>query len=138
MIVLDENIFGQIVIDRLGVWYKGKLTSVNKLRADTVVKDDAIPTILRTVKQPTFLTTNISDFWRKMPAHGAYCMICFDLSNEQIIEIPRLLRGVLRFKQFETKASRMGKILCVRHNHIDYYEVGSNQIFTLLWPLIIK
>jgi hypothetical protein len=134
MIVLDENIFGQIVVDRLNAWYKGKVISINELRIDTVIKDEAVPTILRTVKQPTFLTTNVSDYWRKMPAHAAYCMICFELTNEQIIEIPRLFRGVLGFKEFKTKSVRMGKILRVRHNHIDYYEVGSNQTFTLNWP----
>jgi hypothetical protein len=71
-----------------------------------------------------------------MPAHAAYCMICFELTNEQIIEIPRLLRGVLRFKEFKTKAARMGKILRVRHNHIDFYGASSNQISTLNWPAI--
>jgi hypothetical protein len=136
MIVLDENILGEIVIDGLKAWYKGKVVSINKLRADTVVKDDAVPTILRTVKQPTFLTTNVSDYWRKMPAHSAYCMICFDLPNERIPEIPRLLRRVLRFPEFKTKAARMGKILQVRHLHIDYYAVGSKQIFTLNWPAL--
>jgi hypothetical protein len=71
-----------------------------------------------------------------MPSHKAYCIISFELPNERIVEIPRLLRGVLRFKDFKTKAARMDKILRVRHNHIDYYEVGSNQIFTLLWPAL--
>jgi len=61
MIVLDENIFGRVVINGLEAWYKGKVTSINNLRIDTVVKDEAVPTILRTVKQPTFLTTNVSD-----------------------------------------------------------------------------
>lgn len=136
MIVLDENIFGRIVVAKLKAWYKGKVTSINKLRADTVVKDEAVPTILQTIRQPTFLTTNVSDYWRKMPAHAAYCMICFELTNEQIIEIPRLLRIVLRFKEFKTKAARMGKILRVRHKHIDYYEIGFNQISTLNWPAI--
>jgi hypothetical protein len=92
MIVFDENIFDQVVIDDLNRWYKGKVSSIKELRLRTLVKDDAVPTLLRTVKQPTFLTTNISDFWRKMPTHAAYCMICFDLPNERIPEIPRLLR----------------------------------------------
>ncbi len=136
MIVLDENIFGRIVVHRLETWYKGKITSLNKLRADTVIKDEAVPAILRTVKHPTFLTTNISDYWRKMPAHQAYCMICFELTNPQIIEIPRLLRIVLRFKEFKTKSARMGKVMRVRRHHIDFYESGSNQISTLNWPAL--
>jgi hypothetical protein len=136
MIVFDENIFDQDVIDDLNRWYKGKVVSIKDLRLRTLIKDEAVPTILRTVKQPTFLTTNVSDYWRKMPAHATYCMICFELANEQIIEIPRLLRVVLRFREFKTKAARMGKILLVRHNRIDYYEVGSNQISSLNWPAL--
>lgn len=136
MIVFDENIFDYDVIDDLNRWYKGKVISIKRLRLRILFKDDSIPTLLRTVKQPTFLTTNVSDFWRKMPAHSTYCMICFDLPNERIPEIPRLLRGVLRFPEFKTKAARMGKIPQIRHNHIDYYAVGSKQIFTLNWPAI--
>jgi len=136
MIVFDENIFDQDVIDDLNRWHKGKVVSIKDLRLRTLIKDEAVPAILRTVKQPTFLTTNVSDYWRKMPAHAAYCMICFELTNEQIIDIPRLLRGVLRFKEFKTNAARMGKILRVRHNHIDYYEASFNQISTLNWPAI--
>lgn len=136
MIVLDENIFGRIIIAGLKTWYKGKVVSINSLRLDTVVKDDAAPTLLRTLKYPTFLTTNVDDYWRKMPAHRDYCMICFELTTEQNIELPRLLRGVLGFKQFKTNAARMGKILRVRHHHIDYYEMGSNQVFTLNWPAL--
>ncbi|NUO78839.1 hypothetical protein HUU05_02085 [candidate division KSB1 bacterium] len=134
MIVLDENIFGRIVVKGLTTWYKGQLTSINELRVNTVVKDDAVPVILRTVKQPTFITTNVSDYWRKMPAHKAYCMICFELTNEQVVEIPRLLRAVLGFKEFKTKSVRMGKIVRVRRHRIDYYEIGSNQTSTLNWP----
>lgn len=136
MIVLDECISAKIVFNKLEAWYKGKVISVNALRIATLVKDDSIPTLLRTAKHPTFLTTNISDFWRKMPAHLSYCMICFDLPNERIDEIPRLLRGVLRFVEFKTTAARMGKIILLRHNHIDYYGVGSKQVFTLNWPAL--
>ena len=63
-------------------------------------------------------------------------MIGFELTNERNIEIPRLLRGVLGFKEFKTRAARMGKILRVRHNHSDYYKIGSNQVFTLTWPAL--
>ncbi len=136
MIVLDENIFAKIICHKLEAWYKGKVVSIKHLRIRTNVKDDSVPALLRTVKHPTFLTTNVSDFWRKMPAHPAYCMICFVLPNERIAEIPHLLRGVLRFAEFKTKAARMGKILRVRHNHIDYYTVGSKQLFTLNWPAL--
>ncbi len=134
MIVLDENILGEVVVKGLQTWYKGKVASINEFRSDTVVKDDAVPTLLRTVKQPTFLTTNVSDYWGKMPAHPAYCIICFNLPNERILEIPRLLRMVLRFAEFKTKAARMGRIIQIKHHRIEYYSVDSKSTFMLNWP----
>lgn len=63
-------------------------------------------------------------------------MICFDLPNERIREIPGKLRRLLLLEEFKTKAARMGKVLRVRHHHIDYYEARSDRIFTLLWPAV--
>jgi hypothetical protein len=136
MIVFDENIFDQVVIDDLNRWRKGKVATIKDLRLRTLIKDDAVPTLLRTVKQPTFLTTNVTDFWGKMPAHPAYCIICFDLPNERIAEIPRLLRVVLRFAEFKTKAARMGKVIQVKHHRIEYYSANSLQISTLNWTAL--
>jgi hypothetical protein len=136
MIVLDENIFDYDFLPEYKSWYKGKITTIRDLRVGTLIKDDAIPTILRSVKQPTFVTTNVFDFWRRLPAHNAYCIICFELPNERIREISGALRKILLLKEFNTKAARMGKMLRVRHNHIDYCEAGSNKIFTLLWSTL--
>jgi hypothetical protein len=133
MIVLDENIFDHDFLPEYKSWYKGKITTIRALRADTIVKDDAIPTILRTVKQPTFVTTNVFDFWHKLPAHNAYCIVCFDLPNKRINEIPSKLRGVLSLKEFKTKSSRMGKILRIRRLYIDYYQASDQSVYTLPW-----
>jgi hypothetical protein len=35
--------------------------------AYSVIKDDAIPELLLSVKRPTFVTINYKDFWRKPP-----------------------------------------------------------------------
>ncbi len=136
MIVFDENIFDQVIIDDLNRWHKGKICSIKDLRLRTLIKDDAVPLLLQTVKHATFLTTNVSDFWGKMPAHPAYCIICFGLPNERIVEIPRLLRLVLRFAEFKTKAARMGKVILVKHYRINYYRAGAKQIFTLDWTAL--
>jgi len=134
MIVLDENITGEIIAPVIKSWYRGQVVTINSLRSSTVIKDDAIPTILRTTKKPTFITNNVSDFWRKLPAHKDYCIICFVLPNERIPEIPHLLRQILAMKEFKTKASRMGKVLQVKHERIDYYLAGENRVYSLPFP----
>jgi len=62
VIVLDENILDEDIIEALEAWYKGKVISIKILRIGTLIKDDAIPSILRTVKHPTFITNSVSDF----------------------------------------------------------------------------
>jgi hypothetical protein len=61
MIVLDENIARQSVLAGLQ-WYEGKVVSIKTLRPNTVIKDEAIPSLLSKQKQPTFVTTDVSGF----------------------------------------------------------------------------
>ena len=44
-------------------WYRGTVTDITQLRPYTVMLDEAIPMLLRTVSRPTFVTINIADFW---------------------------------------------------------------------------
>ena len=48
-----------------------------------------------------------------------------DISAEAIKEAVQLAKNAL-----------LGKIIQVRHNHIDYYVVGSKQVFILNWPAL--
>ena len=96
MIVLDENLDEQRVRVALAARYQGKTISVRELRPGTVIKDDAVPTLLREENSPTFITTNVIDFWRKVAAHHRYCIVCLPLPNERQDEIPDLtLRKVI-------------------------------------------
>jgi len=81
---------------------------IHELRLDTVVKDDAIPTLLRAQRQPTFVTINDDDFWRKVEADSRFCVVCFDFSDSEPKKIPPILKQLLRHPQFKTKAQRMG------------------------------
>jgi hypothetical protein len=62
MIVLDENITRQSVLAGLQ-WCEGKVVSIKTLRPNTVIKDEAIPSLLSKQKQPTFVTTDVSGFF---------------------------------------------------------------------------
>jgi hypothetical protein len=56
MIVLDEQLMGDPVPDEISHWYPGRVTTIVQLRPGTTILDDAIPALLRTVRQPTFVT----------------------------------------------------------------------------------
>jgi hypothetical protein len=68
MIVLDEELQGLGLETAIAHWYRGAVLIVKQLRPDTVIKDEAIPELLRQVKQPTFVTINHTDFWRRLSA----------------------------------------------------------------------
>lgn len=68
MIVLDEQLLGYGLQANLSRWYRGTVTDITQLRPGTVIEDDAIPLLLRAVRQPTFVTINVEDFWCRLPA----------------------------------------------------------------------
>ena len=56
---------------------------MRELRPGSVIKDEAVPTILCQHRNATFVTTNVSDFWRRAPAHARYCIVCVPTSQGQ-------------------------------------------------------
>ena len=113
MIVVDEQIHGRRIRNAIAAWYPGQVVSIKNLRPNTLIKDDAIPLLLRQARQPTFVTINADDFWRRMPAHHSYCIVAFPFPKERRHEVPDLLRLLLRHPELRTKAQRVGKILQV-------------------------
>lgn len=132
MIVLDEHLHDPAVMTAISKWFPGQVIPVVSLRPGSLVKDDVIPTLLRRVVQPTFVTINVTDFWKKFRPHNGFCIITVALNQDQIKEIPKLLRRLFRLPDFKTKASRMGKVIHVTQNHIEYYE-SDRRIHSLLW-----
>jgi hypothetical protein len=86
MIILDENVYQQRIQASVASWYGGQVRSITTLRPNTLIKDDAIPSLLLLVRQPTFVTTNVDDFWRRMSAHSRFSMVCMALPNEHLHE----------------------------------------------------
>jgi len=81
MIVLDEHLTKQSLKMAIARWYQGQVRFIKPLRFGTLIKDDVIPTLLRQLKQPTFVTINWSDFWKKQPADR--CYYCLRISANE-------------------------------------------------------
>src|SRR5262245_1285762 len=107
MIVLDEQLLGRSLEREIAQWYRGTVQFIIDLRPHTTVKDEAIPALLRQRSQPTFVTINDRDFWRKVAPDRRYCIVCFALSDARARAISPALRAVLRRPEFRTKAQRM-------------------------------
>lgn len=111
MIVLDENIHSRQNLASIAEWYRGQVVSVTQLRPGSVIRDDAIPALLQRLNQPTFVTTNVDDFWQIVQPHSAYCIVCLSLPRERNGEVPTVLRQLFALSEFRTKALRMGKVV---------------------------
>jgi hypothetical protein len=138
MILLDENVHQQSLVASIATWYRGQVRSLTTLRPNTLIKDEAIPIVLRQVRQLTFVTTttNVAGFWRRVPAHSRYSIVCIALPNERLHELPSLLRQLLRLPEFNTKAKRIGKVIRVSPSQLQYYEwQGDHIAHVRTWPV---
>ncbi len=121
MIVLDEQLLDTRIIEDFGRWYKGAVITVLDLRPKTQINDDAIPSLLRKVKQPTFITINYTDFWKKIATSNDYGVVCLKLSSERSLEASDLVRGLFKMKEFSIKKARMGKVISWSDGKVSYY-----------------
>lgn len=128
MIVLDEQLLGRDLDGKISKWYRGPVHFITDLRPNTVIKDNAVPRLLRQQNQPTFVTINTRDFWRKVLISSRYCVICFTLSDSRAGEIPHILRGLFRHPEFNTKSKRMGKIIRVTSRAVSYYSYDTRDV----------
>jgi hypothetical protein len=122
------------VDDTIRKWYRGAVCFVTALRPGSVIKDDAIPALLQTVSQPTFVTLNWSHFWQRTPPHDGFCIVCFTLPTERIGELSSRLRGLFRLDSFRTKAARMGKVARVSDEHVAYLQVRDPRTYVQPLP----
>lgn len=128
MLVLDEQLLGRNLEVELRRWYRGPVIFITELRPATVIKDEAIPTLLRQQRLPTFVTINATDFWCKVAIDPHFCVICFPLPDSQAGAISSQLHRVLRHHLFRTKALRMGKVLRVTQDAVSYYTYRNRHI----------
>lgn len=122
MIVLDEQICREKLREEIGRWHKGKVECILEARPKTVIKDDVIPALLRRFKDPTFVTINYTDFWKRVPSKLPYCIICLRLPTERWREVAGILRLILRQKEFNTKKKRIGKVVSWSDGQVSYYQ----------------
>jgi len=128
MIVLDEQLLGRSLESAIAAWYRGTVVFITDLRPGTVIKDDAIPQLLRQQPQPTFVTINERDFWRKVEIDNRFCVVCFTLPDSRAGEIAPRLRALLSREAFSTKARRMGTVMRVTDWSINLYTASDRHI----------
>ena len=96
MIVLDEQLLGRNLEREMYAWYPDAVCFITELRPQTVIKDDAIPSILRGQPQATFVTINATDFWEIVEISADFCVICLAIPDSQVNRVPTMIRCSLQ------------------------------------------
>lgn len=131
MIVLDEQLLGRNLEREIGAWYPGAVRFITDLRPNSVIKDDAIPSILREQSQATFVTINTTDFWEIVEISADFCVICLAIPDSQVNLVPTMVRDLLSHPRFATKALRMGCVIRASANTLAFYSSSQRSVETL-------
>ena len=134
MIVLDEQLLSYGIQVSIARWSRGTVTDITQLRPHAVILDEAIPMLLRAASRPTFVTINIADFWRRLAPNPRFCIMCCAVPHTRAQEVPDLLRRVLALEPFRTRSHRLGKIVRVSPQHVQYYTTDTRAIHLIAWP----
>ncbi|NUO81126.1 hypothetical protein HUU05_13695 [candidate division KSB1 bacterium] len=131
--IIDEQLPFDRVVFPIRKWASVK--RIDELRPDEVIKDDRIGSLLQRIKHTAFVTID-SGFWNSRYCHPQYCILYFALRDDQHAEIPTLLRKCCQVDLLKTKRARMGKIVKIGRNKIEYLERGF--ISPKVLPVIFK
>jgi hypothetical protein len=75
------------------------------------MKDDEIIPFLLTLPHPTFFTLDW-DYFKRSLCHARYCLVFLDVKRD---ESAIFIRRLLRHKEFDTQAKRMGAVIRVSY-----------------------
>jgi hypothetical protein len=91
-------------------------------------RDQIIP-LLHALRRPTFFTRD-HGFYHPRLRHSGYCLVYLDVLADEAAEY---IRRLLRHPAFRTQASRMGKVVRVRHGRLSYWQIGKRREDHLDW-----
>lgn len=90
--------------------------------------------ILRRQKQPTFITLD-ADFYHKRNCDRRYCLIYFILPPLEQNRLSELLRQLFHLPEFKTKAARMGKVVRISDEKIEFWRAGDEKRHAVRWAV---
>ncbi len=131
LFVLDDHLSPEVVRDPLLRWSTARF--LRDVRPSEVIKDERVPSILRMLRTPTFVTID-EGFRNQARRDHRYCILYFALREDEQRDIPALLRRLLRLPEFHTRAARMGKVARVSRDRVIWWQLGDERPFTVHWP----
>jgi len=93
------------------------------------MKDDEIIPFLLTLRRPTFLTLDW-DYFKRNLCHARYCLVFLDVKRD---ESAIFIRRLLRHKEFDTQAKRMGTVIRVSYSGLRVWRLHAQKEAYFAW-----
>jgi hypothetical protein len=127
MNVLDENI-SRIQRQLLQDW-RIPIRHIGYEIGRKGMKDDEIIRFLFTLRHPTFFTLDRGYFHRDL-CHARYCLVFLDIKRD---ESAVFIRRLLRHKEFDTQAKRMGAVIRVSYAGLFVWRLHAEKEVYYAW-----
>ena len=127
MNILDEN-----VPDSQRVLLRNRRIALRQIGLDLGRKgmtDEEIIPLLHSLDRPTFFTLD-GDFYECRLCHDGYCLVHLDVEEERAADY---VRRLLRHRELNTKAKRMGCIIRVLPTGLALWRIHQEQESHLSW-----
>ena len=93
------------------------------------MKDQEILTLLHRLRRPTFFTCD-EHFYVRHLCHARYCLVHLAVAKD---EVAPFVRRLLRHREFDTIAKRMGTVVRVSHVDLTVWRLHAEQAIHVAW-----
>jgi hypothetical protein len=128
VIVVDENVIASQCA-QLRAWQIPFRQIGHDLGHQGMDDQEEIIPLLHRLPQPTFFTRD-PDFYDRPLCHSSYCLVVLTVRKD---ETAHYLRRILRHREFNTRAKRMGCVVRVGSVEIVCWKKGSEQEERIRW-----
>lgn len=130
LLVMDDQLKARQLIEPIRKW--AKVQRLAELRPGERILDERVPEILRSLKEPTFITID-QGFWDRGWCGPHYCILHFSLRDDEQYLISGLLRALFRRPEFRSRSVRMGKVAKISTISIDYWQFSTSEPHHIDW-----
>ena len=128
MNILDENVLKdqrQLLLD-----WRVRIHQIGYDVGRQGMKDEEIIPLLHRLRRPTFFTLDF-DFYQRNLCHTRYCLVCLDVRQD---ETATFVRRLLRHKEFNTQAKRLGKVIRISSVGLSVWQLHAEKETRFDWP----
>jgi hypothetical protein len=127
MNILDENILKDQ--RELLLSWRVRIRQIGYDVGRKGMTDEEIIPLLLQLHRPTFFTLDF-DFYQRDLCHARYCLVCMAVRQD---EAATFARRLLRHKEFNTQAKRIGKVIRLSSVRLSVWELQAEKEIHFDW-----